>query len=121
VRGRILIVDDDAGFRSALCSLLVTQGFEVAGEAADGFSGLAAVRELRPDVVLVDIRLPDIDGVAMATQLATESTSSAVVLISSHEAADFGPRLNVPGVAGFIAKTELDGESIERLLGRRRD
>jgi DNA-binding NarL/FixJ family response regulator len=119
VRGRILIVDDDAGFRSALRGLLAAEGFEVAGEAADGSSALAAVRELTPDVVLLDIRLPDIDGFAVATQLAKEPAAPEVVLISSLNAADYGPRLNTPAVAGYIAKTDLGAESIDALLRKR--
>jgi DNA-binding NarL/FixJ family response regulator len=116
VRGRILIVDDDASFRSALRGLLAAEGFEVAGEAADGSSVLAAVRELTPDVVLLDIRLPDIDGFAVARQLANESASPEVVLISSLDAADLGSRLKMPGIAGFISKAELGAEAIDSLL-----
>jgi DNA-binding NarL/FixJ family response regulator len=113
---RIFIVDDNAGFRSFARQLLTAEGYDVVGEAADGSSVVAAARELRPDLVLLDIRLPDIDGFEVATRLAAEPDPPAVVLISSRDAADYGPRLKAPGVRAFLAKAELSRASIDALF-----
>src|ERR1700726_226654 len=90
---RVLIVDDHAGFRSMARRLLQAGGYEVVGEAADGSSGLQAARHLRPDLVLLDIQLPDVDGCEVARWLAAEADPPAVVLISSRDAEDYGARL----------------------------
>ena len=76
---RVLIVDDHPSFRATARLLLETEGFEVVGEEADGASGLRAARELSPDLVLLDVQLPDIDGFEVAAQL----TAAAIAPRSS--------------------------------------
>ena len=89
----VLIVDDHAGFRGFARRLLEAGGFTVVGEARDGASALEAVEELRPELVLLDVVLPDTDGFAVAERLAEQADGPIVVLTSSREAADFGGRL----------------------------
>lgn len=117
MRTGVLIVDDNAGFRARARELLESEGFEVVGEVADGDSALAAMRELTPDVVLLDIQLPDLDGFEVAKQLMSNGDAPAVVLISSHEASDFGSLVRASGARGFIAKHELSGVRLRSLLG----
>jgi DNA-binding NarL/FixJ family response regulator len=105
----VLIVDDHDSFRAAARALLEAAGLEVVGEAADGASALAAVAELRPEVVLLDIQLPDLDGFAVAEQL--EPGGPAVVLTSSRSAASYRRRLATSGCR-FVAKSELSGDAV---------
>src|SRR3954471_7439636 len=86
----VLIVDDHATFRSLARRVLEHHGFEVVGEARDGEAGLEAVRELRPDVVLLDVQMPGIDGFEVASRLTANGDAPAVVLVSSREQADYG-------------------------------
>jgi DNA-binding NarL/FixJ family response regulator len=116
VSGRVLIVDDHASFRALARGLLQAEGFDVVGEAADGSSVPGAVRHLRPDVVLLDINLPDIDGCEVATRLAAEVDPPAVILISSREAVDFGGRLERCGARGFLTKADLSKAALDALL-----
>jgi DNA-binding NarL/FixJ family response regulator len=113
---RVLIVDDHAGFRTAARRLLEASGYEVVGEADNGISVLAVVDELRPDVVLLDIHLPDIDGFAVAEQLAEQDARPAIVLISSRDARAFRRRLATNPARGFIAKSELSGDALAALV-----
>ena len=117
VRPTVLIVDDHDGFRESARALLDAEGFAVVGDAADGAAALAAVRQLRPDVVLLDIRLPDLDGFAVAERLAALPEPPRVVLISSRDAAAYGPRLDATSACGFLAKRELSGASLAALVG----
>jgi DNA-binding NarL/FixJ family response regulator len=117
VRMTVLIVDDHGGFRESARALLEAEGFAVVGSAPDGASALAAVRRLRPEVVLLDIQLPDLDGFAVAEQLAAVPDPPRVVLISSRDAAAYGPRLGAAPVCGFLAKRELSGASLAALAG----
>lgn len=112
----ILIVDDHAAFRAHARALLVADGFLVVGEAVDGTSGLEAARTLRPDLVLVDIGLPDVEGIEVARELAVTGPPPYVVLTSSREASDYGPRLTRSRVLGFIPKDELSGAAIRALM-----
>jgi DNA-binding NarL/FixJ family response regulator len=112
----ILIVDDHPGFRLQARALLEADGFSVVAEAADGASGLRAARQLRPDLVLLDIGLPDIEGFEVARQLAAGGSPPLVVLTSTREASEYGPRLEAAGTLGFIAKDELSGTAIRSLL-----
>jgi two-component system, NarL family, nitrate/nitrite response regulator NarL len=94
--------------------LLEAEGYEVIGEAEDGQSALQAVQELHPDVVLLDVQLPDIDGPEVAARLAAANgLCPAVVLTSSRDLADLGA---IGGVRGFIPKSELSGAALEALL-----
>lgn len=111
----ILIVDDNAHFRVQARALLEADGFVVVGEAGDGSSGLRAARSLRPDLVLLDIGLPDLDGFEVARELAADGSSPPVVLTSSREAGAYGPRLATCPVLGFIAKDDLSGPAIRVL------
>ena len=112
----VLIVDDHAGFRRSARALLEAEGFEVVGEAAEGEQAVAEVERLRPDVVLLDIQLPGEDGFAVAERLAASRSGAIVVLISSREAAAYGPRLDGAAARGFIAKRLLSGEALAALV-----
>jgi DNA-binding NarL/FixJ family response regulator len=110
----VLIVDDHPSFRASARMLLESEGFDVVGEAEDGEGALIAVRELDPDVVLLDVQLPDIDGPEVAARLAAANgLSPAVVLTSSRDLTDLGA---IGGVRGFIPKSELSGAALEALL-----
>lgn len=112
----ILIVDDHAAFRVGVGALLAVDGYEVVGEAADGRSALAAVAALRPDVVLLDVRLPDMDGFEVAHTLAARGSSAAIVLTSSSEDPLYPGRAVGSGARGFVAKHDVSGAALDRLL-----
>jgi DNA-binding NarL/FixJ family response regulator len=113
---RILIVDDSAGFRAQARTLLVAAGFEVIGEAEDGMSGVRASRELVPEVVLLDVQLPDVSGFDVARMLQADPNPPAVILISSREASDYGGGIDRSGAAGFIPKADLSARALDALL-----
>lgn len=114
---RVLIVDDHVGFRGVARRLLQEIGRQVVGEAGTGAEALSEARRLKPDLVLLDIQLPDLDGLAVAASLTSEAEPPTVVLVSSHDASDYGPRLEGCGALGFIAKADLSAESLTALLG----
>ena len=113
----VLIVDDHATFRSFARALLQAEGYSVVGEARDGTTALREFRRLRPDVVLLDIQLPDINGFEVARQLAAERSTAAVVLISTRDASEYRRRLAGSVARGFIAKSALSGASLGAILG----
>jgi DNA-binding NarL/FixJ family response regulator len=116
-RTTVLIVDDHAVFRSTARALLEFDGFEVIGEASDGEAGLSAAQRLRPDVVLLDVRLPDIDGFAAAERLLAADGAPAVVLTSSSDDPLYPDCARRSGARGFVAKHDLSGAALLRLLG----
>jgi DNA-binding NarL/FixJ family response regulator len=113
----VLIVDDHASFRASARALLEAEGFRVVGEAADGHEALAAVAILRPSVVLLDIQLPGLDGLAVAEKLAAGPDPPSVVLISSRDASAYGTRLQEAPARGFIPKVGLSGKALAALVG----
>ena len=117
MRPTVLIVDDHEAFRTSARALLQAEGFDVVGEAADGAAAMEAVAVLRPEIVLLDVQLPDLDGLAVAEQLAAVPDAPAVVLISSRDAAAYGPRLHATPARGFIPKSGLSGEALAALIG----
>jgi len=117
MRRTVLIVDDHDAFRESASALLEAEGFAVVGEAADGDGALAAAAQLRPEVVLLDIQLPDVDGIAVAERLAAVPDPPRVVLISSRDAAAYGARLEAAPARGFIPKRELSGAALAALVG----
>jgi len=112
----VLIVDDHAGFRVSARALLEADGFDVIGEAADGQSALEQAQRLRPEVVLLDVQLPGMDGFAVAERLAAEPDAPLVVLISSRGRGAFRNRLAGAPARGFITKSEFSGESLSVVL-----
>jgi CheY-like chemotaxis protein len=116
---RILIVDDDPSFLATVRLLLEAEGFVVVGEALNGVDGVAAVAELEPDIVLVDVNLPDIDGFEVVARLANGGRSPPVVLTSIRSAGDFGDLIETSGADAFISKAEISGEALTEVLDGR--
>ena len=112
----VLIVDDHPGFRSSAKSLLQSEGFEVVGEAENGRSAVEQNAALAPDLVLLDVQLPDIDGFEVASRLNRTEPRPAVILVSSRDGGDFGPLVKASGARGFVAKAELSGDSLRAVL-----
>lgn len=114
-----LIVDDDDGFRAVARALLESEGLVVVGEAADGVSALVAAEALAPDVVLLDIQLPDIDGFEVARRLSDAGRSAggpAVVLVSTRGRGSYRRRLAESTALGFLSKAELSVPALLELL-----
>lgn len=114
----VLIVDDHASFRATARRLLESEGFRVIGEASDGHGAIAAAEQLRPDLVLLDVQLPDLDGFDIAARLAATGSRAKVVLTSSRAAAEYGPLIGGTSAHGFIPKSELSGAALTGLLTR---
>lgn len=114
----VLIVDDNDAFRASARTVVQGAGYDVIGEASDVAGALAQVHALRPDVVLLDIQLPDGDGFTLADRLAKEEGAPTVVLISSRERVDYGSRIEEAAAAGFISKLDLSRATLEALVGR---
>ena len=112
----VLIVDDHEGFRQVARALLEAEGIEVVGEAADGESAITEAERLRPQLVLLDVQLPGIDGFAVAARLGEASDPPAVVLTSSHAASSYRRRLAQSPARAFIPKGEVSGEALAALL-----
>ena len=112
----ILIVDDHPSFRAAARRLLEADGYEIVGEAVDGEAGVGAVSTLRPDVVLLDVHLPGIDGFEAASRISAAANGTAVILTSSRDASDFGPLVEASGARGFVPKDGLSGDALRALL-----
>jgi DNA-binding NarL/FixJ family response regulator len=112
----IVIVDDHRAFRAAARALLEADGFDVVGDAADAASGLQAARSLRPDVVLLDVRLPDGDGFTVARELLGDAGAPTVVLTSSSDDPGYPALALDTGAAGFLAKHDVCGACLRDLL-----
>jgi DNA-binding NarL/FixJ family response regulator len=115
VSRRILIVDDHAGFRASARRMLEAGGFDVIGEVDDGAAAIDAAEDLTPDVVLLDVQLPDASGIALAGRLSANG-GPAVVLTSSRPRDQLAPDLSSSGALGFIPKDELTASAIEELV-----
>jgi len=114
---RLLIVDDHPGFRARARDLFEADGFDVVGEAVDGDSALAAARAIKPEVILLDIQLPDMDGFEVAERLRADGHPPAIVLTSSRDISEYGTLVRSSGAAGFVPKAELSGSTLGALLG----
>jgi DNA-binding NarL/FixJ family response regulator len=115
---RVLVVDDHPRFRATARRALECDGWTVVGEAHDGAAALAEARRLAPDLVLLDVGLPDVSGLLVARALADTAPGVAVVLVSTHDAGDFAQLAHAHGARGFLAKAELSGAALDGLLTR---
>ena len=112
----VLIVDDHPSFRSSAHALLEAEGYEIVGEAEDGESAIEAAGRLHPDIVLLDVQLPDIDGFEVARRLTSDGNGPDVVLVSSRELTDYGSLVDGSGARGFLPKNELTGAAVAALM-----
>jgi DNA-binding NarL/FixJ family response regulator len=112
----VLIVDDHSGFRARARRLLEAEGYAVIGEAANGAQAIRAARALAPDLVLLDVNLPDTDGFAVAQELTGQADAPAVVMTSTRDAADVAELVRSSGARGFVPKAELSAAALAALL-----
>jgi DNA-binding NarL/FixJ family response regulator len=112
---RVLIVDDQEPFRLAARAVVeMTDGFEVAGEAETGEAAVDAARDVEPDLVLMDVNLPGIDGIEATRRILEQSDGRVVVLmVSTYEAEEYAPRAAEAGAAAYIPKSEFDPDRLE--------
>jgi len=115
-RPTLLIVDDHEGFRRSVETLLELEGFDVVGFAEDGPSALGAVAALRPDVVLLDVQLPGMDGFEVVRHLRARREQARVVLISSRGRSACASEPVEAPVRGFLAKSELSGAALHAFM-----
>ena len=112
----VLIVDDHPSFRASARTLLEAEGYEIVGEAETGAEAMAAIMKLHPDLVLLDIQLPDVDGFEIAERLQELEDPPEVILTSSRDGADYGRCIDCCGARGFVPKADLSGAAIAALL-----
>jgi DNA-binding NarL/FixJ family response regulator len=112
----ILIVDDHAGFRRSAKRALEADGFSVIGEAGDLATGLSESARLQPDVVLLDIHLPDGSGMEQAPEFVGLLPGSSVVLVSTYDEVDLSGLASDTGIAGFLPKAKLSGAALASIL-----
>jgi len=112
----VLIVDDHSAFRSRARRMLEADGYTVVGEAGDGASAIEAARRLAPDLVLLDLQLPDRSGFAVAAEITAATSSPAVVMTSTRDGSDFAAMARRNGARGFLHKELLSGDVLERML-----
>jgi len=114
----VLIVDDHPSFRASARAMLEAEGFDVIGEAADGAAALEAVADLEPQVVLLDVQLPDMSGFDVCAALASANGGMPdVILVSSRDSSDYGELVAASQARGFVPKDELCGDVVAELLG----
>jgi len=117
MRKTVLIVDDHPSFRASARRMLEANGYDVVGELDNGDGVVAAVEKLNPEVVLLDVHLPGIDGFEVTRRLLdANGASPQIVLISSHDATDLDEAVGASGARGFVAKSELSAEAISLLI-----
>lgn len=112
----VLIVDDHAGFRACARELLESEGFRIVGEAPDAASAITAAQQLQPDIVLLDVHLPDLDGFEASKRIAAASGAPAIVLTSSGDVGDLDATGAECPACGFIPKAELSSTAIRALV-----
>jgi DNA-binding NarL/FixJ family response regulator len=111
----VLAVDDQAIFlRAARQLIAATQGFSQVGQAASGREALELAAELRPDLILLDVRMPDMDGIETARRLLASDPQAVVVLISLDEIRDI-PSVASVGIAGHLRKQDLSTRALQRI------
>ena len=117
MNGNVLIVDDHPSFRASARAMLEAEGFVVVGEAESGATALEAVGRLRPDIVVLDVQLPDMTGFDVCAAIqGRDGDTPQIVLVSSRDASDYGELVAASCACGFLPKGELSGELLADLL-----
>lgn len=110
---RVLIVDDQPPFREASRMVVeLTDGFQVAGEAENGEQAVALVSELRPDLVLMDVQMPGIDGIETTRRISAMPEAPVVVVMSTHESGDYREVAEAAGALTFVPKSQFDMDTL---------
>jgi len=113
---RVLIVDDQLPFREASRMVVeMTDGFEVSGEAENGEQAIALVEELRPDLVLMDVQMPGIDGIETTRRITAHPKPPVVVVMSTHESGDYVDVALAAGAIGFVAKSQFGLDTLDEM------
>ena len=115
----MLVADDHAGFRGAVRLLLEKGGVEVVGEVADGASAIVAVRTLLPDIVILDVGLPDTSGFDVAARLSKHRPAPLTILVSSRKAPGDDERALAVGAHAYFDKADLDADAVDALIEAR--
>jgi DNA-binding NarL/FixJ family response regulator len=111
---RVLIVDDQEPFRMAARMVVeITDGFEVVGEAETGEDSVRMARELEPDLVLMDVNLPGINGLEATRTILEGSSPVVVLLLSTYEEEEYAPRAAECGAAAYIPKSAFGPDRLE--------
>lgn len=119
---RILIADDNQMIRSGVADILSSEGWDVCGQASDGMEAIEKARELRPDVVVIDVSMPGIDGLETARRLREENPDVKIVMMSQHDPARLLPRAREVGADACVDKGTLAmeiGDAIRGVMGRK--
>jgi DNA-binding NarL/FixJ family response regulator len=113
---RVVLVDDQESFRSAARLVIdMSEGFELVGEAETAEEGLEMAAELSPDLVLMDINLPGIDGLEATRRLVAGQNGTRVIVLSTYEASEYEARSLEAGAVAFISKSEFDPDTLCRV------
>jgi DNA-binding NarL/FixJ family response regulator len=113
---RVLIVDDQPPFREASRMVVeMTDGFEVAGEAENGEKGVELAASLKPDLVLMDVQMPGLDGLEATRRITSLENPPLVAVMSTHESGDYRDIALTAGAFAFIPKSEFGMEALEEL------
>jgi DNA-binding NarL/FixJ family response regulator len=113
---RVLIVDDQLPFREASRMVVeMTDGFEVAGEAENGEQAIALVHDLRPDLVLMDVQMPGIDGIETTRRITSIPNPPIVVVMSTHESGDYVDVALSAGAVGFVPKSQFGMDTLDEM------
>ena len=115
---RVLVVDDTPQIRMLIRVNLELEGFEVVGEAEDGASAVSAAELLRPDLVLLDVQLPDMRGFDVARAILGRGVPARIVLVSSRDESDYGDSIRESGAVGFVSKGDLSGDRLRAVLAK---
>jgi DNA-binding NarL/FixJ family response regulator len=112
----VLVIDDHAGFRAIARTILEEAGYLVVAEAANGESGVEAAVRTTPDIAIVDVQLPDMDGFEVTRRLLEADAGPAIVLVSTRDRSDFGSLVESSGANGFVPKAEISAESLAAVV-----
>jgi DNA-binding NarL/FixJ family response regulator len=116
----VLVVDDQAPFRMAARAVLRRlEGFEFAGEASSGVEAIELVDRLHPALVLMDINMPEMNGIEATRQIMAAHPDVVVILCSTYDAADLPPAASASGAAAYVNKERLAADTLRRLWEER--